>query len=192
MKVPFSPPRMDQRIIDAVADVLRSGWITTGPRVRRFEELLTAFTGSQDTVCLNSGSAGLELALRWFGLGPGDEVILPAYTYAASANVVIHCGARPVFVDSLGDFNLDPAKVLEAITPRTKAVMAVDIGGWPCDYDAIRAILERPDTRNSFHPRSTVQEMLGHASIASTQVYTHLDFQHLAKVYDAAHPRAKR
>lgn len=106
--VPFSPPRIDQRSIDAVAEALRSGWITTGPRTRRFEEMLTAYSGCSASIALNSASAGLELVLRWFGVGPGDEVIVPAYTYAASANVVLHCGARVVFVDAADDFNIDP------------------------------------------------------------------------------------
>jgi len=161
VKVPFSPPRIDERTLEAVAGVLRSGWITTGPQVRHFEERLTEYTGCRATVCLNSASAGLELALRWFGLGPGDEVIVPAYTYAASANVVIHCGATPVFVDSGPDFNLDPEAVLRAITPRTKVVMPVDIGGWPCDYEALREVLNRPGVRDAFVPATEAQRGLG-------------------------------
>jgi len=93
--IPFSPPRMDQRIVDEVVDTLYSGWITTGPKTKRFEKLLTAYGGHQSTLCLNSATAGLELVLHWYGVGPGDEVIVPAYTYNATANVVVHCGATP-------------------------------------------------------------------------------------------------
>lgn len=160
-KVPFAPPRIDERSIEAVAEVLRSGWITTGPKTRLFEEKLTEYTGSKDTVCLNSGSAGLELALRWFGVGEGDEVILPAYTYSATANVIMHCGARPVFVDSGEDFNIDPQKVRDAITPRTKVIMPVDIGGWPCDYDALWEVLRDKEVNRLFNPRNEKQERLG-------------------------------
>lgn len=159
--VPFSPPRIDQRSIDAVAEALRSGWITTGPRTRRFEEMLTAYSGCSASIALNSASAGLELVLRWFGVGPGDEVIVPAYTYAASANVVLHCGARVVFVDAADDFNLDPFAVARAITKRTKVVMAVDIGGWPCDYPALRNILQDPSVQQVFEPETAVQQQLG-------------------------------
>ena len=104
--IPFSPPRMDQKIIDEVIDTLNSGWITTGPKVKKFEGKLTAYAGHKATLCVNSGSAGLELMLRWFGVQEGDEVIIPAYTYTATANVVVHCGAKPVFVDIGDDFNI--------------------------------------------------------------------------------------
>src|SRR5210317_1121556 len=97
--IPFSPPRMDQKIIDEVVNTLKSGWITTGPRVQKFEQNLTDYGGHKATLCTSSGSAGLELMLRWFGIKEGDEVIVPAYTYCATANVVIHCGAKPVLVD---------------------------------------------------------------------------------------------
>lgn len=159
--VPFSPPRIDQRSLDAVGEALRSGWITTGPRTRRFEEMLTAYSGCKETVCLNSASAGLELVLRWFGVGPGDEVILPAYTYAASANVVVHCGAHPVFVDSQDDFNIDAEAVAKAITTKTKVIMAVDIGGWPCDYPALRKIIQLPQYLQQFQASNPNQENLG-------------------------------
>src|SRR4051812_18610460 len=104
--IPFSPPRIDQKLIDEVTDTLKSGWITTGPKTKLLEKKLTAYCGSQSTLCLNSATSGLELMLRWFGIGTGDEVIIPAYTYSATANVVIHCGATPVFVDVDDDFNI--------------------------------------------------------------------------------------
>src|SRR6202007_2223874 len=97
--IPFSPPRVDQKIIDHVTEVLRSGWITTGPKTKLFEKKIAEYCGCPAVLCLNSATAGLELALRWFGVGVGDEVILPAYTYAATANVVMHCGATPVLAD---------------------------------------------------------------------------------------------
>lgn len=152
---------MDERIIAEVADTLRSGWITTGPKTRRFEEMLTAYCGHPETVCVNSATAGLELALRWFGVGPGDEVILPAYTYASSANVVVHCGAKPVFVDIMDDFNIDPQQVIEAITPSTRAVIPVDIGGWPCDYGLLNKLVASPEAGKSFRPVNGIQEKLG-------------------------------
>lgn len=141
--IPFSPPRIDQKIIDEVVETLKSGWITTGPRTKDFEKKLTAYNGNKATLCLNSATAGLEIMLRWFGVKEGDEVILPAYTYAATANVIVHCGAKPVFVDvNADDFNIAVAEIAKAITANTKVIMPVDFGGWPCDYDAINALVK--------------------------------------------------
>ena len=113
--IPFSPPRIDQKIIDEVVDTLKSGWITTGPKTKLFEKKLSEYYGCKATLCLNSATAGLELMLRWFGVKEGDEVIIPAYTYSATANVVIHCGAIPVFVDVNDDFNISVAEIEKAI-----------------------------------------------------------------------------
>src|SRR6185312_17378966 len=136
--IPFSPPRIDKKIIDEVTAALQSGWITTGPRTKLFEKKLTEYYGNKATLCLNSATAGLEIMLRWFGVGVGDEVILPAYTYSATANVVIHCGATPVFVDvNADDFNIDPLAIDQAITTNTKVIMPVDFGGMCCDYTDI-------------------------------------------------------
>lgn len=158
--IPFSPPRIDQAVIDEVTDTLRSGWITTGPKTKRFEKELSAYYKAPATLCLNSATAGLEIMLRWFGVKEGDEVILPAYTYSATANVIVHCGAKPVFVDvKASDFNIDPAKIREAITPRTKVIMPVDFGGYPCDYDSINAIAAEFATQ--FQPETEEQKMLG-------------------------------
>ncbi len=157
--IPFSPPRIDRLILDEVADTLRSGWITTGPKTKLFERNLTAYCGNRATICLNSGTAGMELMLRWFGVGPGDEVIVPAYTYCATANVVVHCGATPVMVDVRDDFLMDPAAVKAAITPRTRAVIPVDFGGMPCDYDALMEVVA--EASGSFSPASSEQEKLG-------------------------------
>ena len=152
--IPFSPPRIDQKIIDEVTAALKSGWITTGPRTKQFEKMITAYCGHNTTLCVNSGSSGLELMLRWFGVGEGDEVIVPAYTYTATANVVVHCGAKPVFVDVKDDFNIDPQKVKEAITPATKVIIPVDLAGFPCDYDEINALVESDEIRSMFSPKN--------------------------------------
>src|SRR6056297_2161206 len=160
--IPFSPPRMDQKIVDEVTDTLLSGWITTGPKTKRFEKEISAYTGAKTTICFNSATAGIELVLRWFGVGEGDEVIIPAYTYCATANVVVHCGAKPVMVDTLPDsFNLDPEKVREAITDRTKVIVPVDIAGYPCNYDELIAIIHDEVTKARFSPHTPEQEMLG-------------------------------
>ncbi|MFN2375069.1 MAG: DegT/DnrJ/EryC1/StrS family aminotransferase [Candidatus Binatia bacterium] len=158
--IPFSPPRIDQKIIDEVVEALKSGWITTGPRTKLLEKNLAAYCGAPAALCLNSATAGLEVVLRWFGVGEGDEVIVPAYTYAATANVIVHCGARPVFVDvNAEDFNVSLAAIDAAITRRTKAVMPVDLGGWPCDYDAINQLVR--DKAAMFQAATPVQEKLG-------------------------------
>lgn len=170
--IPFSPPRLDQKTIDEVADTLRSGWITTGPKTKRFEKEITAYTGAQSTICLNSCTAGMELILRWFGVGPGDEVILPAYTYCATANVVLHCGAVPVMVDCLpGTFNIDPEKVRMAVSERTKVIMPVDIGGFPCDYDALKSVVNNPRTIHLFHARTTEQQKMGRIMILADSAH---------------------
>ncbi|MCF8386600.1 MAG: DegT/DnrJ/EryC1/StrS aminotransferase family protein [Bacteroidales bacterium] len=171
--IPFSPPRIDQKIIDEVTDTLRSGWITTGPRTKLFEKKLTAYGGQKATLCVSSGSAGLELMLRWFGVGPGDEVILPAYTYAATANVIIHCGATPVFVDvNKDDMNISVSCIADAITEKTKVIMPVDLGGFPCDYDEINALVKRDDIWEKFNPGSMEQEKLGRILILSDAAHS--------------------
>lgn len=170
--IPFSPPHIDQKIIDEVIDTLRSGWITTGPKTKRFEKNITAYCGNQSTLCLNSATAGLEIMLRWFGVTAGDEVILPAYTYSATANVVIHCGAKPVFVDVSDDFNISAEKVREAITARTKVIMPVDFAGYPCDYDALNAIVADPEIQKLFKPATPVQEQLGRILILSDAAHS--------------------
>src|SRR5688572_2042699 len=128
--IPFSPPRVDEKTAQAVKEVLLSGWITTGPKTKQFERELAAYCNARRVLCLNSATAGLEAMLRWFGIGPGDEVILPAYTYTATANVVVHCGATPVMVDiDENDFTISVDAIRKAITSKTKVVMPVDIGG---------------------------------------------------------------
>jgi dTDP-4-amino-4,6-dideoxygalactose transaminase len=169
--IPFSPPRVDDKICDAVVAALKSGWITTGPRTKDFEKKITAYCGNRATICLNSATAGLEIMLRWFGIGEGDEVILPAYTYCATANVVIHCGATPVFVDvNSDDFNINLKKIEEAITPSTKVIMPVDFGGMPCDYEGIRRIAI--DHENIFVPDNEIQKKLGRILILSDAAHS--------------------
>ncbi|MGN0436066.1 MAG: DegT/DnrJ/EryC1/StrS family aminotransferase [Wujia sp.] len=141
--IPFSPPDISELEIAEVCEALRSGWITTGPRTKELERRLAEFCHTSKVVCLNSATAAEELNLRICGIGEGDEVIVPAYTYTASASAVIHCGAKVVFVDSQKDSTeMDYNKIAEAITEKTKAVVAVDIGGIICDYDKLYAAVE--------------------------------------------------
>ncbi|MCB0761878.1 MAG: DegT/DnrJ/EryC1/StrS family aminotransferase [Flavobacteriales bacterium] len=156
--IPFSPPRIDQKTIEAVKAVLESGWITSGPKLKEFEGRLQEYLGGPEVLALGSWTEAAELALRWYGIGPGDEVIVPAYTYAASANIVAHTGATPVLCDiEHFSFLVDPSQIKEHFTPRTKAVMSVDMGGLPVDYDAIRQML----TEAPFEPSNDVQKRLG-------------------------------
>lgn len=163
---------MDHKIVDEVSKALLSGWITTGPRTKRFEQEISDYTGAKKTVCFGSATAGIELVLRWFGIGPGDEVIIPAYTYCATANVVLHCGATPVMVDCLpGGFNIDPAKVRAAVTERTKAIIPVDIAGTPCDYDALWQIVKDPLLNRLFKPSGKIQEALGRMALLADSAH---------------------
>jgi len=163
---------MDQKIVDEVVDTLYSGWITTGPKTKKFEKMLTRYGGHKSTLCVSSGSAGLELILRWFGIKEGDEVIVPAYTYSATANVVVHCGADVVFVDSGKDFNIDIEAIKKAITPKTKVIIPVDIAGWPCDYDALNQLVREPSVVGQFTPATKEQTMLGRILILSDAAHS--------------------
>ncbi len=156
--IPFSPPHINQEIIDEVVDTLKSGWITTGPKTKLFENKISEYCNVEKTLCVNSATFGLELVLRWFGVGKGDEVIIPSYTYAATANVVIHTGATPVMVDGAADFNIDIAKMKKAITEKTKVIIPVDIAGFPCDYTEINKIVNE---NNLFKANTDVQSKLG-------------------------------
>ena len=160
--IPFSPPRIDQKIIDEVVDTLKSGWITTGPKTKLFEKKISAYCGCKSTVAVNSATAGLELVLRWFGVGPGDEVIVPAYTYCATANVVVHCGATPVMVDiNADDFSISVDAINKAITAKTKVIMPVDMAGMPCHYEKIFNLIQSPSVKSKFNPQSEPQKKLG-------------------------------
>ncbi len=149
--IPFSPPDISELEINEVAEAMRSGWITTGPRTKELEKRLAEYCHTSKVVCLNSATAAEELNFRVCGIGEGDEVIVPAYTYTASASAAIHCGAKVVFVDSQKDcVEMDYEKVGEAITPRTKAIVAVDLGGIVCDYDKLFSVVEQK--RSLFTP----------------------------------------
>lgn len=164
MNILFSPPDITEEEIAEVADALRSGWITTGPRVKELERQLAEYLGVKRCVCLNSQTACAEMALRALGVGPGDEVIVPAYTYTASASVICHVGATPVMVDCSPDsLEMDYGAMAAVISERTKAVVPVDLGGVPCDYDTIFGILD--EKRSLFRPASDIQEALGRVAV---------------------------
>ncbi len=170
MPIPFSLPLIDDDVIAEVNDALtNTGWLTTGPKVRQLEAEISKLTGTP-VLCVNSWTSGAMLMLRWFGIGPGDEVIIPAYTYSATALCAMNIGATVVMVDVLDDFTMDPEKLRAAITPRTKAVIPVDIAGWPADYDSIRAIVE--DARGTFTPSSPRQQILGRPLIVSDAAHS--------------------
>ena len=172
MPIPFSPPRIDEKTIAEVSAALRSGWITTGPRTKEFEKRIASYCGINTVVCVNSATAGLELILRWFGVAAGDEVIIPSYTYCATANVVIHCGATPVMVDVSEDFNISVGNIEKAITKKTKVIIPVDIAGFPCDYDEINALVRHPDNLKLFEPKTHEQEKLGRILILSDSAHS--------------------
>jgi dTDP-4-amino-4,6-dideoxygalactose transaminase len=134
MNIPFSPPYINDDVIDEVVDSLKSGWITTGPKVKALEAEIQQFCKSKEVLCVNSWTSGAIMMLRWLGVQDGDEVIVPAYTYSATALAVIHAGAKPIMVDVGEDFNISIKAIKEAITSKTKAILPVDFAGFPCDY----------------------------------------------------------
>ena len=171
--IPFSPPRIDQKVIDEVVDTLKSGWITTGPKTKEFERRLTAYCGNKATLAVNSNTVGLEVVLRWFGVQEGDEVIVPAYTYCATANVIVHCGAKPVMVDvNAEDFDVCLENVRKAITDKTKVIMPVDLGGMPCDYDELFELVKSGSVNSLFQARTEEQEKLGRILILSDSAHS--------------------
>lgn len=165
MKVPFSPPDITEEEIAEVAEALRSGWITTGPRTKEFEREIAKFCHTQHAVCLNSATACLEMTLRVMGIGPGDEVITTAYTYTATCSCICHVGARPVLVDTLpGSFEMDPEKVCKAITERTKAIICVDLAGIIYSkYEEVFQAVEKK--RTIFKPSNKRQKALGRIAV---------------------------
>lgn len=171
MDIPFSPPDISEAEISAVAECLRSGWITTGPKVKEFERRIAEYVGVNRCVCLNSQTACAELALRLLGIGPGDEVITSAYTYTASASVICHVGATPVLIDTCKDsFEMDYDKLEAAINEKTKAVIPVDLGGVPCDYDRIYDIVERK--KSLFKPQGDIQKALGRIAVMADTAHS--------------------
>lgn len=171
--IPFSPPRIDEKTIQAVNDVLNSGWITTGPRTKQFEAELAAYCGVNTVVAVNAWTNGMEVILRWMGVQEGDEVIIPAYTYCATANVILHCGAKPVMVDiNANDFLISVESVKSAITSKTKAIMGVDIAGYPCDYDALYQIVNDAQVNSLFSPKNDFEKQLGRIAILSDAAHS--------------------
>ena len=164
MKVPFSPPDISEAEVEAVSAALRSGWITTGPRTKELERRIAQYVGTKYACCLNSQTACGEMALRILGIGPGDEVIVPAYTYTATASVVCHVGATLKMADcQKGSLQMDYDQVAALITENTKAIIAVDLGGIPCDYERLFEIAQ--EKRSLFRPQGAVQEAMGRVAI---------------------------
>ena len=162
----FSPPDITEAEINEVCDALRSGWITTGPRTKRLERKLEKYCGTSKVACLNSATAALELSLRILGIGEGDEVIVPAYTYTASASTVIHVGAKIVFIDSMPDsFEMDYDLMEKAINEKTKAIIPVDLTGIICDYDRIFAAVE--NKKHLFTPKNDIQKAMGRIAVVA-------------------------
>ncbi|MCG8411683.1 MAG: DegT/DnrJ/EryC1/StrS aminotransferase family protein [Bacteroidales bacterium] len=171
--IPFSPPRIDNEIIEEVTSALQSGWITTGPRTKQFEEEITVFCGNKKTLAVSSATAGLELVLRWFGVKQGDEVILPVYTYCATANVIMHCGATPVMVDTNSDdFNINIENIRKAITSKTKVIIPVDFAGLPCDYSSINNLVKEKDIIANFIADNDIQKKLGRILVLSDAAHS--------------------
>lgn len=172
MKIPFSPPYITEAVINEVTDALRSGWITTGPKVKALEEEIKKFSGATEALCVNSWTSGAILMLHWLGVKAGDEVIVPAYTYSATALAVLHVGATPIMVDVEDDFNIGVEAVRRAITYKTKAIIPVDIAGFPCDYDALMRLVKSPEVQSLFNPTSKVQAQLGRVLVLNDAAHS--------------------
>ena len=168
--IPFSPPDMGEEEINEVIDTLKSGWITTGPKVKEFEKKIADYCHTSKAVCLNSATACMEMTLRLLGIGPGDEVITSAYTYTASCSVICHVGATPVLVDVAKDsFEMDYDQLAEKITEKTKAIIPVDLAGIMCDYDRIFEIVE--SKKGLFKPVNDIQKAIGRVIVLSDSAH---------------------
>jgi dTDP-4-amino-4,6-dideoxygalactose transaminase len=166
MKVPFSPPDMTEQEAHEVREAILSGWITTGPRTKKLEQEISAYVHTDKTVCLNSATAAMEMVLHLLGIGPGDEVIVPAYTYTATASVVTHVGAKLVMVDSQKDnVEMDYEQLADAITERTKVIVPVDLGGVVADYDRVFEIVEAK--KGLFKPANALQAKIGRIIVST-------------------------
>lgn len=173
MLIPFSQPLIDSDVINEMNDTLiNTGWLTSGPKVLELENEVQKITAADAVVCVNSWVSGAMLMLRWFGVGPGDEVIVPSYTYCATALACMNMGATPVMVDVLDDFTIDPEKIKAAITAKTKAIIPVDIGGWPCDYARILEIVMDKEVIELFKPASQNQKKLGRPIIIADSAHS--------------------
>ena len=168
--IPFSPPDMSEAEAKLASEAILSGWITTGPKTKEFEKKIAAYVGTEKAVCLNSATAAMEMALRLIGVGPEDEVIVPAYTYTASASVTQHVGCKLVLVDSQKDcVEMDYDKLAEAITEKTKVICPVDLGGVMCDFDKIFAVVEAK--KHLFRPANEIQKRIGRIIIAADDAH---------------------
>lgn len=168
--IPFSPPDMTEAEIEQVAEALRSGWITTGPKTKEFERLIALVCSTQKVVCLNSATAAMEMALRLIGVGPEDEVIVPAYTYTATASVTQHVGCKVVMVDSQpNSVEMDYDKLADAITEHTKVICPVDLGGIICDFDKVFEIVEAK--KGLFRPTNAIQKRIGRIIVAADDAH---------------------
>jgi len=171
--LPFYLHHIKQEAIDEVVDTLKSNWITTGPKTKLFEQKLTEYYKGKKTLCVSSATFGLEIILRWFGVQEGDEVIIPAYTYTATGNAVLHTGAKPVIVDvNPDDFNISLQTIEEAITEKTKVIIPVDVAGLPVDYDSIFKIIRKDEIRRKFQPKNSIQEKLNRILILSDAAHS--------------------
>ncbi len=168
--IPFSPPDMSEAEAKLASEAILSGWITTGPKTKEFERQIAAYLGTRKAVCLNSATAAMEMALRLIGVGPEDEVIVPAYTYTASASVTQHVGCKLILVDSQKDcVEMDYDKLADAITEKTKVICPVDLGGIVCDFDKIFAVVEAK--RHLFHPANAIQKKIGRIIVAADDAH---------------------
>jgi len=172
MNIPFSPPYVDQTVIDEVISCLNSGWITTGPKVKALEDAIADYTGVNNVLCVNSWTSGAIMILKWLGVKAGDEVIVPAYTYSATALAVLHCGAKPIMVDVTDEFVISVKEIRKAITAKTKAIIPVDIAGWPCDYDAIMKLVCEPSVVSSFKPESEIQRRMNRIMVIADSAHS--------------------
>jgi len=172
MKINFSPPYIDDSVIVEVVDSLKSGWITTGPKVKALELEIKNYSSAKEVLCVNSWTSGTIMMLKWLGVKEGDEVIVPAYTYAATALAVLHAGAKPVMVDVCDDFNISVDAIRNAITTKTKAIIPVDIAGFPCDYDEIMTVVNDQLVLEKFQPSSQIQLKLGRILVISDAAHS--------------------
>lgn len=170
--IPFSPPRIDDKIVEEVSDALKSGWITTGPKTKLFEKKIAAYCNVSNVLAVNSWTTGAELLLYWFGIKEGDEVIVPVYTYCASANIVVHRGAKVVMVDVSSDFGIDLTKIEKHITTKTKAIIPVDVGGLPINFEKLKSILNQEEVKKKFTPNNQKQKDLGRILILSDAAHS--------------------
>jgi len=171
--IAFSPPHIKQEAIDEVVDTLKSGWITTGPKTKLFEKRITEYCKNDKTLCVNSATFGLEIILRWFGVGEGDEVIIPSYTYTATANTVAHTEAKIVMVDiNKDDFNINIENIKKAISTKTKVIIPVDIAGLPADYDEINKLVNSKEIKELFEAKTENQKKLNRILVLSDAAHS--------------------